>query len=71
MLGLDDIRGFQRVPSMISSDGVPIRNVVAKGKKTKDEVERSVASLDFQVVEHFKPFIAGGLKMIPLAVWHW
>lgn len=39
---------------------------------TKDgkKVKRFVASLDFQVVEYFRPFVAAGLKMIPLPVMH-
>ena len=34
------------------------------------KVQRHVSKLDFQVVESFKPFVAGGLKMIPLPVMH-
>ena len=33
-------------------------------------VKRHVSKLDFHVVESFKPFIAAGLRMIPLPVMH-
>ena len=96
MLGLDDIRGFQRMPYMTASDGTSNANEesmtvfmssecfadikqkfdylvpkaeVTEGNGTK-KVKRAVAALDFQVVDHFKPFVAAGLKMVPLPVWH-
>ena len=39
-------------------------------KKGGPKVVRHVAALDFQKVQHFKPFFAAGLKMIPLPVIH-
>ena len=36
----------------------------------KPVVKRFVASLDFEIIHHFQPFEAGGLKMIPLPVIH-
>ena len=96
MLGLDDIRGFQKMPNMISSDRISNSNVEGmpvfmssecfecikqkfdylvplkstKRDGSKKQVKRAVAALDFQVIDHFKPFIAAGLKMVPLPVWH-
>jgi len=34
------------------------------------KVRRFVASLDFRVVEYFEPFVAAGLRMVPLPVMH-
>jgi len=36
----------------------------------EEKVVRHVASLEFNVVTHFKPFVVGGLRMIPLPVIH-
>jgi phosphoribosyl 1,2-cyclic phosphodiesterase len=39
-------------------------------KENEEKVVRHVASLEFNVVTHFKPFIVSGLRMIPLPVIH-
>ena len=114
VLGLDDLRGFQRVPFMLksnnnnktynntaevrhekSSSTLPVFLSIDCFKKVKQQfdylvptsccndikdegsnnvalpvVERAVASLQFHIVDHFKPFEAGGLEMTPLPVMH-
>ena len=97
VLGLDDLRGFQRGPMVWNGDGpsprVPIpvflsdicfdrikvmfdylvpkdpnnATGLAEGGK---KVVRAVASLSYHVIEPFKPFVAAGLRMIPLPVMH-
>ena len=39
-------------------------------RNQKPIVKRAVASLDYKIIEHFEPFDAAGLKMIPLPVMH-
>jgi hypothetical protein len=34
------------------------------------KIRRYVSKLDFRVVESFKPFVAAGLRMVPLPVMH-
>ena len=124
MLGLDDLRGFQKRPHMFKKSDIQnnpsgnndkqhhntlplsfrplpvylsnecfqrvkqqfdylvpkhLRNDNGRNESkdcncddpnTKPVVKRSVASLDYQIIEHFKSFDAAGLKMIPLPVIH-
>lgn len=126
ILGLDDLRGFQRSPYMLksnisdnevknkneSSSSLQVFTSIKCFEKVKQQfdylvpkdsqssssnnsccnggkhderqhgnddgakknilpvVERAVASLQFKIIHHFQPFIAGGLKMIPLPVMH-
>ncbi len=41
-----------------------------EGNNNKPIVERAVASLQFNIVNHFQPFVAAGLVMTPLPVMH-
>lgn len=74
-------RNFQSMPVFMSSECfdvikqtfgylVPKEVVNNKVGESNNKVKRAVASLDFKVVENFKPFIAAGLTMVPLPVWH-
>ena len=38
--------------------------------QNKVQVQRVVAALSFRLIEHYKPFNAAGLTMIPLPVMH-
>ena len=50
----------------------PKKNGAAGVNKTSDgkTIQRHVSKLDFCVVNSFQPFLASGLKMIPLPVMH-
>lgn len=50
----------------------PKKNGAAGVNRTPDgkTIQRHVSKLDFSVVNSFQPFLASGLKMIPLPVMH-
>lgn len=100
--GLDDLRGFQMVPTRNAKTGLPEQNPLSvflsadciealktqlfylfpKEERTQStvagekicpdgsKIHRHVSKLDWRVVEHFKPFNAAGVEMIPLPVMH-
>ena len=99
--GLDDLRGFQLLPTKDHTTGLPLQrplsvfssktclqmlkqqffylfpnemkqNTSAGESSLPDgtKIKRHVSKLDFCVIEPFKPFVAAGLKMIPLPVMH-
>lgn len=43
---------------------------VQRAKNEPVVVKRLVAALDYQIIEQFKPFVAGGMKFTPIPVMH-
>jgi ribonuclease BN (tRNA processing enzyme) len=98
--GLDDLRGFQMLPTKDPKTGYPQQTPLpvfssklclevlkrqffylfpkedggsSAGETTLadgSKIRRYVSKLDFRVVESFKPFVAAGLRMVPLPVMH-
>jgi len=52
---------------LVPKKSEPLEEDSIKGSK---KVERHVASLDYQIVKAFEPFVAAGLKITPLPVMH-
>lgn len=57
---------FPKPSNKVETDAVPGQSVAPDGTC----IRRHVSRLDFCVVQSFQPFVAAGLRMIPLPVMH-
>jgi len=56
--------------SVKSNIGVSDVSLVEEKKSEVNMLKRHVASLTYNIIEPFKPFVAAGLRMVPLPVMH-